>query len=128
VTAGPWIVIPGAVITDVVIVQRLTDSVWVGLDSVMNESRIMHVASVFHALRMNLIYYDSGRTVLFKYIGFLEDDPSCIAIHARMCTEPVRNIVKFVECYTERVHKILKAKGLAPELLYCGSPQLDKDQ
>jgi hypothetical protein len=46
-TAGPWIVVLGAVITDGVIVQRLTDYVWVGIDSVLNESHITDVAESF---------------------------------------------------------------------------------
>lgn len=146
----------GAVITDGVIVQRLTDCVWVGLDSVMNESRIMHAARIFHALRTthqrlhdyykNLqptsiplvktrffpsitAYQYLDNIIQFEYLGFLENDPSCTAIHAQTLTEPVRNIViKFVERYGERAHRTLEAEGLAPELLYCGSPQLQKDQ
>jgi hypothetical protein len=43
-SAGPWIVILGAVITDGVIVQRLTDYVWVGMDSVLNECHIMRAS------------------------------------------------------------------------------------
>jgi hypothetical protein len=62
-SAGPWIVILGAVITDGVIGQRLTNCVWVGLDSVLNEPHITHVARTFHALKASLeklnIYYES---------------------------------------------------------------------
>ncbi|KAK2463746.1 hypothetical protein APHAL10511_004239 [Amanita phalloides] len=43
-TAGPWIVILGAVITDGVIVQQLTDYIWVGLDSILSELHITHAA------------------------------------------------------------------------------------
>jgi len=64
-TAGPWIVVQGAVITDGVIVQRLTDYVWVGIDSVLNESHIAHVARVFYALKTSLdklsTYYKSQK-------------------------------------------------------------------
>jgi hypothetical protein len=37
-----------------VIVQLLTDYIWVELDSVFNEDRIDRVAKVFYALRVNL--------------------------------------------------------------------------
>ena len=52
--AGPWIAILGAVITDGVIVQRLTDYIWVVLDSVLNESHITYVARAFYALKVSL--------------------------------------------------------------------------
>jgi serine/threonine protein kinase len=140
----------------VVIVQRLTDWVWVGLDSVLNESRIMHVAQMFCALRNSLdrlsryykdlpptsnpsdgtrffpsvtAYRDGCKTVEFEYQGYLENEPSCTAIRARTCTEPIRDIVvKFVDRYSERAHKILWEAGLAPRLDYCGSLQLDDGQ
>ena len=44
------------------IVQRLTDYIWVGLDSVLNESHITNVARIFYALKANLgkleFYYE----------------------------------------------------------------------
>ena len=44
-----------AVITDGVIVQCLTDYVWVGMDSaILNESHVTRVARVFHALKTSL--------------------------------------------------------------------------
>ena len=155
-TAGPWVVVLGAVITDVVIIQRLTDCVWVGLDSVLNESRITRVARIFYALRMSLdklrcyyknlqltdipsvlacyfpsitAYRDGDKVVFFEYVGFLENDVSCTAIHARTCTQPAQHIVvKFVNRYGERAHQVLAEAGLAPKLLYCGPPQLDMGQ
>ena len=105
----------GAVITDGVIIQRLTDCVWVGLDSVLNESRIAHVARILYALRTSLAklrryyenlqptsipsvgtryfpsitaYRDGDEIVHFEYLGYLENDSSCTAIRARTCTEP----------------------------------------
>jgi serine/threonine protein kinase len=140
----------------VVIVQRLTNWVWVGLDSVLNESRIMHVAQMICALRNSLdrlsryyknlpptrnlsdgtrffpsvtAYRDGGKTVEFEYLGYLENEPSCTAIRARTRTEPIRDIIiKFVHRYGERAHKILWEEGLAPRLDYCGSLQLDNGQ
>jgi hypothetical protein len=70
-----------------------------------------------------------AKNVNFEYLGFLEDDPSCTAIHAQTCTEPARDIVvKFVDRYGERAHCILAEAGLAPKLWYCGPLQLDKGQ
>ena len=44
---GPWI-------ADGVIVQQLTDYIWVGLDSVLSESHITHIARAFYALKASL--------------------------------------------------------------------------
>jgi serine/threonine protein kinase len=72
---------------------------------------------------------DSDKVVHFEYIGFLENDVSCTAIHARTCAEPARDIVvKFVNRYGERAHRVLAEAGLAPKLLYCGPPQSDMGQ
>ena len=156
-TAGPWIAILAAVITDGVIVQRLTDYIWVGMESVLSESHITRVARVFHALKASLkklkSYYESldltadsladmryfpsitaycphgsGR-VKFRYVGFLENSPDCITLHARTETMPVQDIVvKFVDRYGQKAHEMLAAQGLAPKLLYYGSPHLDDDE
>jgi serine/threonine protein kinase len=150
-------VILGAVITDGVIVQRLTDYIWVGLDSVLYESHLIHVARAFSALKASLkeltSFYESvvptgdlpaesryfpsftayrsddGGYVKFKYVGFLENCPDCITLRARTETMPAQDIVvKFVDRYGQRAHKMLAEKGFAPELLYCGSPCLDDNQ
>jgi serine/threonine protein kinase len=148
-------VVLGAVITDGVIVQRLTNSVWVGLDSVLNESQIADVAKVFWALRTSLgklksyyegvnptddlpaasryfpsitAYYDGNELVEFDYIGFLEDGPDCITLHAQTRTMSQDIVVKFVDRYGEKAHRLLADADLAPKLLYCGSPHLKDDQ
>jgi serine/threonine protein kinase len=155
-TAGPWIAILGAVITDGVIVQRLTDYIWVGLDSVLNESHITNVARIFYALKASLgkldSYYEkvqptgslpadsryfpsitayphSDGFIDFKYVGFLENCPDCTTLHARTTTEPAQDIVvKFVDRYGERAHSILADEGLAPKLFYYGSLHLSDEQ
>lgn len=146
----------GAVITDGVIVQRLTDYIWVGIDSVLNESHITHVAKIFHALKTSLetlsAYYKSLQPtsnhpvasryfpsftayrqgdvlVQFKYVGYLENGPDCVTLRARTLPEPAQDIVvKFVDRYGEKAHRTLAEKRLAPELLYCGSPRLGDHQ
>ena len=148
--------VQGAVITDGVIVQRLTDYVWVGIDSVLNESHITHVARVFYALKTCLekltAYYESQQPtsdhlvgsryfpsitayrqgnvlVEFEYVGYLENGPDCVTLRAQTIAEPRQDIVvKFVNRYGEKAHRILADEGLAPKLLYCGSPRLDGDQ
>ena len=139
------------------IVQRLTDYIWVGLDSVLNESHITRVARAFYALKAGLkkltSYYESldltgdaladsryfpsftvycphgGGHVKFKYVGFLENCPDCITLRARTETMPAQDIVvKFVDRYGLKAHEILANHGLAPKLLYCGSPRLDDDE
>ena len=48
------ITILGAVIMDGMIVQGLTDYIWVGLDSILNESHIANVTRILYALKTNL--------------------------------------------------------------------------
>ena len=145
----------GVVITDFVIVQRLSECSWVGLDSILSESHITHVAGVLWALKTSLgilhsyyenlhptsnslansryfpsitTYPDGNRVVVeFEYVGFLENTPDCATLRAR--TKAGRTIVvKFVERYGERAHRVLAAEGLAPALLYCGSPCFDQKE
>lgn len=145
----------GAVITDGVIVQRLTDYVWVGIDSVFNESHIAHVARVFYALKtsleiLNTYYknqqptsdhpvgsryfpsitaYRGNELVRFEYVGYLENSPDCVTLRAQTIAEPRQDIVvKFVDRYGEKAHRMLADEGLAPKLLYCGSPGHDDNQ
>jgi serine/threonine protein kinase len=139
-----------------VIVQRLTDYIWVGLDSILNESHITNVARIFYALKASLeklnSYYEKVQPtgnlpadsryfpsittyphndglIDFKYVGFLENCPDCTTLHARTTTEPAQDIVvKFVDRYGERAHRVLDVEGLAPKLFFCGSPRLSNEQ
>ena len=138
------------------IVQRLTDYVWVGLDSVLYESHLTHIARIFYALKTNLerlkLYYEKvqptgdfpvgsryfpsitayrhgDKVITFKYVGFLENCPDCITLRARTNTEPTQDIVvKFVDRYGEKAHRLLAAEGLAPKVLFFGSPHLEDEQ
>ena len=144
----------GFVFTDGLIVQRLTDYIWVGLDSVFNENHISRVARIFYALKNSLSnlksYFEmvpqptnfpdgsryfpsitayrvntSDELIHFQYVGFLEDVPDCITFRARTFANPPQDIViKFVNHYGERAHRLLAENGLAPKLFYCGSPRL----
>ena len=140
----------GIVITDVVIVQRLTDCIWVGLDSVHFGPHIERVTRLFFALKLGIhelgSYYKSlkpdntsplesryfpsrttypsgDESVNFKYVGYLEDGFDCVTLRARTCTERPRDIVvKFVDRYGATAHVLLANEGLAPKLLYCEPP------
>jgi len=140
-----------------VIVQRLTDYISVRLDSALNESHTTHVARVLYALKTSLkkltSFYESldqtgdlpadsryfpsitayrphgSGHVKFKYVGFMENCPDCITLRARTETMPAQDIVvKFVDRYGKRAHQLLADQGLAPKLLYCGSPHLNDDE
>ncbi|KAF8879428.1 hypothetical protein CPB84DRAFT_1852103 [Gymnopilus junonius] len=129
----------GAVVPDGFIVQRLTDYIWVGLDSVLNETHISRIARIFYALKSGLdnlkSYYEavelSGdlpaeslyvpsinafhinkKLFPFKYVGFLEDCPDCTTLRAQSLTTPPRDVViKFVDRYGERAHCLVANKG-----------------
>lgn len=153
--AGPWIVIMGAIITSHVIVQRLTDFIWLGPSRAIDNERILHLARIFQSLRlavrrlksyyegplsspkaendrffpMATSYTDSeGKKIRFRYQDPLKmSDPSCISFLATVeDTEPSKKIVvKFVERYGDGAHRLLEARGLAPKLLYYGPVWLD---
>jgi hypothetical protein len=62
VGGGAWMGILGGVFTDKIIVQRLTDLIWVGHSSTEEDARVYHFARVLNALRTCLLelqtYYD----------------------------------------------------------------------
>jgi hypothetical protein len=156
-TNGPWITILGAVFTDRVVVQRLTDFLWLGVDTAIHDSRCPPLANTFFALRRSLAklktYYDgvrpninairdglrffpsitsyieNGEIVHFKYSGFVEGwDDASVILRARTCKRPCKDImVKFVDNYGIKAHMKLAAVGLAPKLLYYGTPHFDHD-
>jgi len=52
--AGPWLAVLGFVFTDKIVCQHLTDLIWVGFDSVLNERHTVRVARILHALGRNV--------------------------------------------------------------------------
>jgi len=151
-TAGAWFAVLGFAFTDRVIIQRLTDFIWAGIDSPLSRSHVNRVASIFHALRnglatLNSYYMDlkhdsvqpaptryfpsittytdkHGHDVKFKYVAYLEHGSDCVTLRAQTETEPPQDIVvKFVERYSERAHRMLAGQGLAPQLEYYGPLQ-----
>jgi hypothetical protein len=122
-SAGPWITVLGAIFTDKVVVQRLTDFVWVGHDATLNERHCYRVAHILHSLGRSLLklndYYlglrpeligtqglhpryfpsirayrdPTGGIVNFTYIRPLERDPTCVTFLARTSEASAKNIV-----------------------------------
>ena len=138
------------------LVQRLTDFMWLGIDTAIHNFRCPPLSNVFFALRRSLerlgAYYDGvrpsthatqggfrffpsittyieyGETVRFQYSGFLERSNACVTLRARTLRQPCKDIVvKFVDNYGLKAHKILAAKGLAPKLFYHGTPNFERD-
>ncbi|GJJ15115.1 hypothetical protein Clacol_009390 [Clathrus columnatus] len=50
--SGPWIVIMGAVFTNIPIVQRLTDYLWIGHSRVIDDTYAIRLARIFYSLRL----------------------------------------------------------------------------
>ncbi|KAJ8483069.1 hypothetical protein ONZ51_g4948 [Trametes cubensis] len=147
--AGPWLVICGAIYSSLPVVHRLTDYIWLGYSRAIDDGHILRVARIFYALHLGMqnlkTYYETleynpedttsryfplatsyvqpnGEKVEFKYKAPLKvGDLSCVTYLATDCRDPQRKlIVKFVERYGEKAHKLLAENQLAPELLYYG--------
>ncbi|KAH9900882.1 hypothetical protein C8Q73DRAFT_786312 [Cubamyces lactineus] len=147
--AGPWLVICGAIYTSLPIVHRLTDYIWLGYGRAIDDAHVLRVARILYALRLGMqslkTYYETleydpedttsryfplatsyvqpnGEKVEFKYNAPLKvGDLSCVTYLATDCRDPQRKfIVKFVERYGEKAHKLLAENQLAPDLLYYG--------
>ncbi|KAF5379300.1 hypothetical protein D9757_007645 [Collybiopsis confluens] len=144
--AGPWMAISGAIFTSGVIVQRLTDYIWLGYSRVLDHRRVLEIARAFLALQLSIkrlrAWYDDlsgipsdhryfplatsftaeGKTVNFRYQKPLKNTgPTCIVFLATEVGGDRKFVVKFVERYGEDVHRELAAMNRAPKLLYCGS-------
>jgi serine/threonine protein kinase len=67
-------------------------------------------------------FLSSGVPVRFEYLEALERDSGCVTFLCRTVEDTSRTVVvKFTETYCPEAHELLAAKGMAPELLYCGS-------
>ncbi|PFH48742.1 hypothetical protein AMATHDRAFT_42011 [Amanita thiersii Skay4041] len=61
------------------------------------------------------------QTVEFDYVRRMENDAGCVTFLAKTReSEPRDIVVKFVLTYGNDVHKLLAAKGFAPDILYHG--------
>jgi hypothetical protein len=151
---GPWLLVLGAVFVDRIVVQELTDFIWIG-GHPFDDAKITRVARILTALGNGLgeleDYYSrlatrqspkdsqrffpylrqfvaEGRVVKFSYRAYLVGkSPESHAKPIFLATieegrEPNRKVVvKFVQTYNARAHRVLTAAGQAPELLYCST-------
>ena len=64
---------------------------------------------------------EKAKIVEFRYIKPLELDATCVAFLAETLTDsPKSVVVKFVQRYGDKAHRLLAEKNLAPQLLYFG--------
>ncbi|KAI0070955.1 hypothetical protein K474DRAFT_1669538 [Panus rudis PR-1116 ss-1] len=148
--AGPFMAICGAIWTSDVIVQHLTDYIWMGRSGNIEQDHVLRVARIFYALNRAIHrlaqYYanlepslcnderqrffplatsyldDNNKSVSFRYTAFLkEQDPSCLTFLATLEGNEKKVVVKFVERYGEKEHRLLASHGYAPQLLYYGN-------
>ena len=95
-SAGPWIAVLGAIFTDKVVVQRLTDFVWVGLDATLNEQHCHRVAHVLHSLGRSLLKLDNYyRGLRLEQVGESELHPRYFP-SIRAYHDPMAGIINFI--------------------------------
>jgi serine/threonine protein kinase len=141
--AGPWMCVLGAIWTNFICIQRLTDYVYIGTDMECT-GRLGYVTKVFLALRRCLSmleeYYrhlpiqkspdrffprfrtytnEEGQTMGFQYIGPLVENATKPIFLAKT-TAGRRIVVKFVRQYNALAHSHLASLNLAPALLHHG--------
>ena len=62
-TGGPWLTVMGAIFTDKVIVQCLTNLIWFSANTILNEQYCYHLVNILHSLGTGLgnlcVYYFS---------------------------------------------------------------------
>ncbi|KAF8599125.1 hypothetical protein BDV93DRAFT_609465, partial [Ceratobasidium sp. AG-I] len=144
--AGPWMCILGAVYLDHVVVQPLTDFIWLANHPAQG-SRLGHLTRILHSLTASVryleTYYQSlplqprradparffpyprryqakdGSPVDFTYEGDLiqQQGMKSRAIFKARTKNDVQIVVKFVERYCTEAHHLLADNNLAPQLL-----------
>ncbi|KIM75003.1 hypothetical protein PILCRDRAFT_689725 [Piloderma croceum F 1598] len=101
-SGGPWLTVLGAIFTDKVVVQRLTDFVWVGTDTTLNEMNCYRVAHILHSLgKLHPRYLPSIRAyrdassviVNFANVKPLERDANCVTFLAKTLERSPKSIV-----------------------------------
>ncbi|KAF8597082.1 hypothetical protein BDV93DRAFT_479692 [Ceratobasidium sp. AG-I] len=142
--AGPWMCVSGAVFLDRVVVQPLTDYLWLGHHP-QQENRLVHLAQVFEAISVSttslINYYSSllsqaysvDTQLYYPYIRCYSGPAGDIPFTYKKqlgnpnVVRPVFEatldngnsvVVKFAEFYNFQAHKLLADKSLAPALLF----------
>ena len=76
-SGGPWLTVLGAIFTDKVVVQRLTDFIWVGTDTTLNERHCHRVARILYSLGRSI------RKLNEYYVGLKPDSIGKPELHPR---------------------------------------------
>ena len=122
-SSGPWLTVLGAIFTDKVVVQRLTNFIWVGMDTISNEQHCYRVTRILHSLGQSIVklnkYYlgleldrigkhelhprylpsirafrdASGAVVDFTYVKPLEREATCVTFLAKTLEASPKSIV-----------------------------------
>jgi serine/threonine protein kinase len=139
----------GAVFVEEVVIQPLTDYIWLGAFP-LDTSQLLSVAHLFVALAAGLQTLDEffrtiplfpsksplstrlfphicsysrteGVRIQFRYVAKLAgNSPDKAIFKAQRQGDKQYVVVKFVERYNAEAHRILTERNLAPELLYVG--------
>jgi serine/threonine protein kinase len=148
--AGPWICILGAVFVDRVVIQELTDFIWIG-GHPYNDHKLESVTRILTALGEGIAglegfysklspyhlqqdpqrffpfvrSYSSGTHVVrFSYQAYLRRNSSKALFLATIESEDgpgSQIVVKFTQRYNVTAHRLLAAAHQAPNLLYCST-------
>ncbi|CAE6476945.1 unnamed protein product [Rhizoctonia solani] len=149
---GPWLCISGAVYLDRVVVQPLTDYVWLGKHP-QQDHHLMRVTRLFLALERAISflhgYYaplikpdaklsiercrdspyirsvtTSTGKVDFTYTGRAGDSRVIRPVFEAMTEDGRPVVVKFTQFYNFKAHQLLAAQSLAPQLLSVDAQQV----
>ncbi|KAI9445410.1 hypothetical protein H4582DRAFT_920489 [Lactarius indigo] len=137
--AGPWMCILGAVFVVHVVVQQLTNFVWIG-GNPYNDDKLKSVTRILVSLGTgiaeleefydNLKYSVGEHVVRFSYQAHLmpktpESSSKAIFLATTETGDRRKSrreiVIKFVQRYNNKAHRLLATADLAPELLYCST-------
>ncbi|CUA78246.1 hypothetical protein RSOLAG22IIIB_13026 [Rhizoctonia solani] len=104
--AGPWMCILGAVYLEHIVVQPLTEYVWLGHHP-QQDHRLTHMTQLFAAISSTITFLQNYYTPLIQrrpvYEAITKDNHTAV--------------VKFAQSYNFKAHKLLADRSLAPKLL-----------
>ena len=95
VGGGPWMAVLGGVLTDIPIVQRLTDMLWIGHSTTHEDSRVQHLARVFLALRESL------RELKAFYVNLIDNAEEQPAFDSQKPDMPHPRFYPYAKTFTE---------------------------
>ncbi|CUA72675.1 hypothetical protein RSOLAG22IIIB_04996 [Rhizoctonia solani] len=150
--AGPWMCISGAVYLDRVVVQPLTDYVWLGKHP-QQDHHLMRVTRLFLALERAISFLHGYYSPLIKpgvklsierrrdspyirsvmtstgkvdltYTGRVGDSGAIRPVFEAMTEDGRPVVVKFAQFYNFKAHQLLAAQSLAPQLLSVEAEQV----